>query len=73
MVLERKSSQPVRLLMEGYNRRKKGRKAGEPKTIPEMEERSEIGDGNDKGAELANIVQELKLSIDRTQFEMKET
>jgi hypothetical protein len=56
--------------MEGYNRRKKDRKAGEPETIPEMEERQETGDGNDKG-KLENIVQELKRSIDRTQFEMQ--
>jgi len=41
--------------MEGYNRRKKDRKAGEPETIPEME-RQETGDGNDNGTDWAKKV-----------------
>jgi hypothetical protein len=52
--------------MEGYNRRKKDKKAGEPETNLEMEERHETSDGNDKGVDVANIVQELKCSIERT-------
>jgi hypothetical protein len=57
--------------MEGYSRRKKDRKAGEPETNPKMEERQETRDGNDKGVDVANIVQELKRSIERTQFDMQ--
>jgi hypothetical protein len=59
------------LLIEGYNRRKKDGKAGEPEANPEMEERQETRDGNDKGVDVANIVKELKRSIERPQFDMQ--
>jgi hypothetical protein len=43
------------MIMIGYNRNKRD-KEGEPETDPEMEERQEIRDGNDKGANLAKLV-----------------
>jgi hypothetical protein len=71
VVSERKSSQPVRIANGRIQQKVKDRKAGEPETIPEMEERQETGDDNDKGTDWAKIVQEMQRSIERTQFDMQ--
>jgi hypothetical protein len=46
----------MRIANEGIQQKEKDRKEIEPETDPEMEERQETRDGDDKGADLAKIV-----------------
>jgi hypothetical protein len=71
VVSERKSSQPVRVANGRIQQKEEGHKGRG--TRDKSRNGGETGnkDGNDKGVDVENIVQELKHSIERTQFDMQ--